>query len=98
MLVSNRSYLRKIFEFALFLFVLALHWSVEGTVYSPFLERNLGLGSFLTSAYIGGGLFFLAFASVLFGRVRFNARLNKRLMLAAMFMSGAGFRRRSSPG
>jgi len=93
--VSLRDYGRDIFRgktllFIVFLFVLALHWSVEGSVYSPFLERNLGLGPFLTSAYIGGGLVVLAFSSLLFGRVGFNARLNKRLMLASMFFSGAG--------
>jgi Major Facilitator Superfamily len=77
--------------FVVFLFVLALHWSVEGTVYSPFLERNLGLGPFQTSAYIGGGLLFLALAAGLMSRLRFDARLNKRLLLAAMFVSGAGF-------
>lgn len=93
--VSFRDYRRDIFRgktllFIVFLFVLALHWSVEGTVYSPFLERSLGLGPFLTSAYIGGGLVVLAFASLLFGRVKFDARLNKRLMLSSMFFSGAG--------
>jgi MFS family permease len=77
--------------FVVFLFVLALHWSVEGTVYSPFLERNLGLSPFQTSAYIGGGLLFLAVAAFAVGFLRFDARLNKRLMLAAMFLSGAGF-------
>jgi MFS family permease len=94
--VSLRDYRRDIFRgktmlFIVFLFVLALHWSVEGTVYSPFLEQNLGLGSFRTSAYIGGGLLFLAIAAVIVGRVKFNAQLNKQLMLAMMFLSGAGF-------
>ncbi|MBM3295460.1 MAG: MFS transporter [Candidatus Aminicenantes bacterium] len=93
--VSFRDYRRDIFRgktllFIVFLFVLALHWSVEGSVYSPFLERNLGLGPFLTSAYIGGGLVVLAFSSLLFGRVGFNPLLNKRLMFASMFFSGAG--------
>jgi hypothetical protein len=94
--VSFRDYRRDIFRgktmlFVVFLFVLASHWSVEGTVYSPFLERYQGLGPFLTSAYIGGGLLFLPLAAVLFGRVKFSARLNKRLMVAAMFVSGATF-------
>jgi MFS family permease len=94
--VSMRDYRRDIFQgktmlFIVFLFVLALHWSVEGTVYSPFLAKNLGLSPFQTSAYIGGGLLFLPIAAVLIGRLRFDARLNKRLMLAAMFVSGAGF-------
>jgi len=94
--VSIRDYGRDIFRgktllFVVFLFILALHWSVEGTVYSPFLERNLGLGSFPAAAYIGGGLLFLAVAAVLFGGVKFDARLNKRMMLVSMFLSGAGF-------
>lgn len=94
--VSFRDYRRDILRgktllFVVFLFVLALHWSVEGTVYSPFLERNLGLGPFQTAAYIGGGLLFLPLAAVLMGRLRFDARLNRRLLLTAMFVSGAGF-------
>jgi MFS family permease len=94
--VSIRDYRRDILRgktllFVVFLFVLALHWSVEGTVYSPFLERNLGLGSFQTSAYIGGGLLFLAVAAFIVGKVKFDARLNKRLLLGGMFLSGAGF-------
>jgi MFS family permease len=94
--VSMRDYRRDLFRgktllFVVFLFVLALHWSVEGTVYSPFLAQNLGLGPFQMSAYVGGGLFCLAVAAVLVGRLRFDARLNKRLMLAGMFLSGAGF-------
>ena len=94
--VSIRDYRRDIFRgktmlFVVFLFVLALHWSVEGTVYSPFLEKNLGLGPFQTAVYIGGGLLFLAVAAVLVGKIKFDARHNKRLMLASMFLSGAGF-------
>jgi len=94
--VSLVDYRRDIFRgktmlFVVFLFILAMHWSVEGTVYSPYLQRNLGLGPFQTSAYIGGGLLFLAIAAVVVGRVRFDARLNKRLMLAGMFLSGASF-------
>ncbi len=76
--------------FAAFVFVLALHWAVEGTVYSPYLDRVFGLGPMATSAYIGGGLLALALAASAAGRIRFNPRLNTRLMLGAMFASGAG--------
>lgn len=93
--VSLHDYRRDVFRgksllFAIFIFVLALHWAVEGTVYSPFLERNFGLGPMAISIYIGGGLLALSLAAFATGKIRFNPRLNKRLMLGAMFVSGAG--------
>lgn len=94
-LVSFGDYRRNLFQaktllFIVFVFVLAMHWSVEGTVYSPFLEKAFGLNSLQASYYISTGLFFLSFASLLVGFLKFNLRINKRLLVLAMFASGAG--------
>jgi MFS family permease len=94
-LVSFGDYRRNLFQaktllFIVFVFVLAMHWSVEGTVYSPFLEKAFGLNSLQVSYYISTGLFFLSFASLLVGFLKFNLRTNKRLLVLAMFASGAG--------
>ena len=93
--VSMRDYGRDLFRprtlaFILFVFLLAIHWSVEGTVYSPFLERGLGLAGFRTSLYIGAGLLVMAFSALYFGRAEFRPARNKRRMLLAMGVSGAG--------
>jgi len=93
--VSMRDYGRdllrpKTLGFALFVFLLAVHWAVEGTVYSPFLEKNLGLTGIRTPLYIGGGLLVMAFVALLFGREEFRPERNKRWMFLAMGVSGAG--------
>jgi len=93
--VSFRDYRRdmlrkKTLLFVVYMFILALHWSVEGTVYSPFLEKWFGLNSLQISAYISTGLFFLSFSAFLVGLLKFNVRANKRLLFGAMFISGAG--------
>ena len=94
-LVAFGDYRRNLFQaktilFIVFVFVLAMHWSVEGTVYSPFLEKAFGLNSLQVSYYISTGLFFLSFASLLIGFLKFNLRMNKRLLVLAMFASGVG--------
>jgi MFS family permease len=93
--VSMRDYGRDLLRprtlgFALFVFLLAVHWAVEGTVYSPFLEKNLGLTGFRTPLYIGGGLLVMAFSSLYFSRAEFRPDRNKRRMFLAMGVSGAG--------
>jgi MFS family permease len=82
---------KKTLLFILFVFILAMHWGVEGTVFSPFLQRTFGLKDFGLSMFISIGLFFLSFAAVLIGFLKFNLRANKRLLLLSMFLSGAGF-------
>jgi MFS family permease len=94
-LVSFKEYGRDILRkktllFVVFVFVLALHWSVEGTVYSPFLKKSFGLNNLQISFYISTALFFLSLSAFLFGLLRFNLRANKRFLLLAMFCSGAG--------
>jgi MFS family permease len=94
--VSLREYGRNVLRkktllFILFVFILALHWGVEGTVFSPFLQRAFGLKNFGLALYISFGLFSLSFSAVLIGFLKFNLKANRRLLLAAMFMSGAGF-------
>jgi MFS family permease len=88
----GRSVLRaKTLLFILFVFVLAMHWGIEGTVYSPFLRQRFGLSDFGLAFYISAGLFLLSFSSVLIGLLKFNLRANKRMVLAAMAASGIGF-------
>jgi MFS family permease len=88
----GRSVLRaKTLLFILFAFILALHWGIEGTVFSPFLQKAFGLKDFGLALYISAGLFCLSFSAVLVGALRFNLRANKRLLLAAMAASGTGF-------
>jgi len=71
-------------------FVLGLHWGVEGTVYSPFLQRHFHLNNLQVALYISFSLFALAFSAFFIGLLKYNARLNKRLFLMAMSLSGFG--------
>jgi DHA1 family tetracycline resistance protein-like MFS transporter len=93
--VSMRDYGRDLLRprtlgFVLFVFLLAVHWAVEGSVYSPFLEKNLGLAGIRTPLYIGGGLLVMAFSALYFSRAEFRPERNKRRMFLAMGASGAG--------
>ncbi len=81
---------RKALLLAAMLFVLALHWGLEGTVYSPFLREAFGLNSLQLSIYISGALFATALASYRVSRMRFDQASNQRLFLGGMLMSGAG--------
>jgi len=93
--VSFRDYRRNLLRkktvlFAVFIFILALHWSVEGTVYSPFLQKNLGLEGIQISSYIAAGMMLLSISAFLVGLKKFDARINKRMLLLAMGLSGGG--------
>ncbi len=81
---------RKTLLFSILIFVLALHWGVEGTVYSPFLKTHFGLNDLQLSVYISISLFFLAFSGLAVTFMRFEARLNQRIFLLALFFSGLG--------
>jgi len=76
--------------FSTMIFVIGLHWGVEGTVYSPFLKNNLGLTTMELSWYVSLSLLALAFSALLIGRIPFDLRLNKRLFTLSMALSGAG--------
>lgn len=81
---------RRTILFSILIFILALHWGVEGTVYSPFLKSHFDLNDFQISLYISISLFFLAFSGMAISFLRFDARLNQRIFLFALFMSGLG--------
>jgi len=81
---------RKTILFSVMIFVLGLHWGVEGTVYSPFLQRHFHLNNLQVALYISFSLFALAFSAFFIGLLKYNARLNKRLFLMAMSLSGFG--------
>jgi hypothetical protein len=94
--VALREYGRSVLRartllFILFVFVLAMHWGIEGTVYSPFLRNAFGLSDIGLALYLSAGLFCLSFSAVLVGAIRFNLRANKSMVLAAMAVSGIGF-------
>jgi MFS family permease len=76
--------------FSLMIFVIGLHWGLEGTVYGPFLKQRFQLSMFSLSLYISFSLLALALSSLLVGFIPFDIRLNKRIFLAAMFLSGSG--------
>jgi len=81
---------RKTILFSILIFVLALHWGVEGTVYSPFLKTYFNLNDLQLSLYISISLFFLAFSGLAIAFLRFDARLNQKIFLFALFISGSG--------
>jgi len=81
---------KKTILFSILIFILALHWGAEGTVYSPFLKSYFQLNDLQLSLYISIPLFFLAFAGLAIAVLRFNARLNPQVFLLALFLSGTG--------
>jgi MFS family permease len=81
---------RKTILFSILIFTLALHWGVEGTVYSPFLKTYFNLNDLQLSLYISISLFFLAFSGLAIAFLRFDFRLNQRIFLVALFISGSG--------
>jgi MFS family permease len=94
--VTLREYGRNVLRaktllFILFVFILAMHWGIEGTVFSPFLQQRLGLNDLGLSLFLSAGLFLLAFAAALVGALKFDLKANRRMLLAAMTASGTGF-------
>jgi MFS family permease len=81
---------RRTLAFAAFLFVLALHWGVEGTVYSPFLRGRFRLNDFQVALFMGLAYLALASASLAVSRLAFDPTRNRRLFLLGMLLSGAG--------
>jgi MFS family permease len=81
---------RKTLLFTLLLFIIALHWGAEGTVYSLFLKDHFGLGPLALSIYISGALFLLSLAALFVGHIPYNPDVNRKLFLTGMVLSGAG--------
>jgi MFS family permease len=81
---------KNVLAFSLCLFVLALHWGVEGTVYAPFLRSRFGLDDFQVGLYISLAYLALAFSSLAVSRLGFNPERNRRLFLLGMALSGLG--------
>ncbi len=81
---------RKAVLFIIFMFILALHWAVEGTVYAPFLQEAFGLDGVGASLYMSAGLSAMTLAAFFVGRRKYVARANTRLLLIFMALSGAG--------
>lgn len=81
---------RKTILFCVLIFTLTLHWGVEGTVYSPFLRSFFHFNNLQISLYISLPLFVLAFSAFFIGLLKYDARVNKRIFLLSMFLSGLG--------
>jgi MFS family permease len=93
--VTIREYRSNIFRkrtlaFSAFLFVLALHWGVEGTVYSPFLKGRFKLNDFQVSLYMALAYLALAGSSLFVSRLKVDPERNRRLLLLGMMLSGLG--------
>ncbi len=76
--------------FSVMIFVVGLHWGVEGTVYSPFLKTYFNLSTLSLSLYISLSLLALALASFLIGYLKNDPSLNRRVFLLSMVLSGGG--------
>jgi MFS family permease len=95
MAVSIRDYKYSVFNrktllFSILLFVLALHWGTEGTVYGPFLRARFGLSDSGVAFYMAGAYLALALAAFLVSRMKYDPIVNGRLFLLGMTLSGLG--------
>jgi MFS family permease len=81
---------KRTLAFSAFLFVLALHWGVEGTVYSPFIKSRFGLNDFQAALYMAVAYVGLALGSLAVSRLPFRPEGNRRLLLLGMMLSGLG--------
>jgi MFS family permease len=81
---------KKTLAFAAFLFILATHWGVEGTVYSPFLRTRFGLNDFEVAAYMALAYLALASGSLAVSRLAFRPARDRALLLGGIALSGLG--------
>ncbi len=81
---------KRTLAFSGFLFVLAVHWGVEGTIYSPFLRERFGLSDFGVALYMALAYLALAGGSLLVSRLPFDPNRDRRLLLLGMALSGVG--------
>jgi MFS family permease len=81
---------KRTLAFSAFLFILALHWGVEGTVYGPFLRGRFGLNDFQVPLYMALAYLALAGSSLALSRLPFDPARNRRLLLLGMALSGLG--------
>ena len=76
--------------FAVVLFVLAMHWGVEGTVYAPFLRARFGLNDLQLPFFMGAAYAGLTAMALLVSRRPYDPRASKRIFLTGMALSGLG--------
>jgi predicted MFS family arabinose efflux permease len=81
---------KRTLAFSAFLFVLAVHWGVEGTIYSPFLRQRFGLNDFGIALYMALAYLALAGGSLLVSRLPFDPARDRRLLLLGIALSGVG--------
>ncbi|MDH4197481.1 MAG: MFS transporter [Candidatus Aminicenantes bacterium] len=76
--------------FAVLLFVLAMHWGVEGTVYAPFLRARFGLNDVQLPLFMGVSYAGLTAMALLVSRWRYDPRASRGIFLIGMTLSGFG--------
>lgn len=81
---------KRTLTFSVFLFILAIHWGVEGTVYSPFLRARFGLNDLEVALYMALAYLGLALSSLVVSRLAFSPERNRGLLLLGMTLSGLG--------
>ncbi len=81
---------RKTLLFSLLIFILALHWGVEGTVYSPFLRQNFGLNNLQLALFMSLALLAMACSAFFVGLLKTHPAVNKRVFIISMLLSGLG--------
>jgi MFS family permease len=81
---------KRTLAFSAFLFILATHWGVEGTVYSPFLRARFGLDDWQVAVYMALAYVALAASSLAVSRLGFSPARNRLLLLLGIALSGLG--------
>jgi MFS family permease len=76
--------------FSAMIFVIGLHWGLEGTVYSPFLKQFFHLSPLSLSLYISLALLGMAVSQFFIGFLPFNLKVNKRIFVLSLVLSGGG--------
>jgi MFS family permease len=76
--------------FSVMIFIIGLHWGLEGTVYSPFLKQYFNLSTLSLSLYISLSLLALAISQLLIGTIPFDLKVNKRIFRLSLVLSGGG--------
>jgi MFS family permease len=76
--------------FSAMIFVIGLHWGLEATVYSPFLKQFFHLSPLSLSLYISLALLAMAVSQLFIGFLPFNPKVNKRIFLLSLVLSGGG--------
>lgn len=81
---------KRVLLFSIALALFCLHWGAEVACYSPFLKKNLGLGTLGSGLFMGLPIFLLACGTYYFGRRLDRGESSIRLAVTAITLSGVG--------